>query len=96
MIEKDKVKLKEFLLLRPADTVRIARSIVYDIINDIVIDYEKRLNRFKISEFEQVKKDLESKYESVLLESEDYEYSKVITLKLLEKIHEEFLEEAAE
>lgn len=57
------------MLLRPADTVRIARSIVYDIINDIVIDYEKRLNRFKISEFEQIKKDMESKYESILLES---------------------------
>ena len=75
-------------MLKSADTVRISRSIVYDIINDIVIDYEKRLNRFKISEFEQVKKDLESKYEAVLLESDDYEYSKIITLKLLEKIHE--------
>lgn len=61
--------MKQFLLLKPADSVRISRSIVYDIINDLVMDYEKRLNRFKISEFDQVKKDLETKYQTVLLES---------------------------
>lgn len=49
VIEKEKSKLKQFLLLKSADTVRISRSIIYDIINSIVIDYEKRLNRFKIS-----------------------------------------------
>lgn len=39
---------------------------------------------------------MENRYETVLLESEDYQYSKVLTLKLLEKIHQEFYGEAAE
>lgn len=74
----------------------MARFMVYDIINALVFDYEKRLNRFEISDFAKLKEDVDEKYTQVLLKSEDYEFSKFITLKLLEKVHEEFILEAAE
>ena len=46
-----KAKLKEELLLMPSETVKMARGMVYDMINALVFDYEKRFNRYELNDF---------------------------------------------
>jgi hypothetical protein len=69
---------------------------VMELIDQLVLDYEKRLNRFNVEEFQKVREGKQNRYEEIYLESDNYEYAKLITLAMMDEAHEEFVREAAE
>ena len=77
------------------ENINIIRSIIFNLVDDLALEYEKRITIKTTKEHKEMIKSLEKQYSHILENEEDVGLAYIIVERLMEQIHREMVEQSA-